>query len=75
MADYPLPNYEEYEGFPQLENGVGLIKAFEYEINKELAYINENPYLNKNYIIATGTLAKEFMVEVANKIMKKNLKV
>lgn len=71
MADYPLPNYEEYEGFPQLENGVGLIKAFEYEINKELAYINENPYLNKNYIIATGTLAKEFMVEVANKIMKK----
>lgn len=28
MADHPLPVREEYDGFPQLENGVGLIRTF-----------------------------------------------
>ena len=28
MCDLPLPAAEEYDGFPQLENGVGLARAF-----------------------------------------------
>ena len=27
-AGYPIPNYEEYDDFPQLENGVGLVRSF-----------------------------------------------
>lgn len=30
-AEMPLPSYEEYEDFPQIENGVGMIKMFEKE--------------------------------------------
>lgn len=71
MAEEPLPNYNEYEGFPQLENGVGLMKSFEYEVDKELANIKENIFLDKYYIIATGTLAEVFMKDIANKIMEK----
>ena len=71
MANSPLPNYENYEGFPQLENGVGLIKSFETEIDTELNKINKSVFLDKNYIIATGTLAKEFMERSSAKIMDK----
>ena len=71
MTRKKLPSYEEYEGFPQLENGVGLMKAFEYEIDMELKSLKDNIHLNKKYIIATGTLAKDFMNGLINKIMGK----
>ena len=32
IADLPLPRDEEYEDYPQIENGVGLLRRFEYEI-------------------------------------------
>lgn len=66
-----LPSLSEYEGFPQLENGVGLMKSFEYEIEKELENINHAKISNKNYIIATGTLAYDFMLGISKKIMNK----
>lgn len=28
MADYPIPPSEHYDGFPQLENGIGLVRSF-----------------------------------------------
>lgn len=71
MADLPLPDYQAYEGFPQLENGVGLVKSFEYEIDKTLASINQEASLDKKYIIATGVLAKNFIETTAKKIMDK----
>jgi len=79
MADYPIPEYDEYEGFPQIENGVGLIRNFEHEIDEELKKIDEDIILNKNYFIVTGTLAEKFMNRIKDKIMNKfkglNLKV
>ncbi|CCQ96021.1 putative FeS-containing Cyanobacterial-specific oxidoreductase [[Clostridium] ultunense Esp] len=71
LTDEPLPNYEEYEGFPQLENGVGLLKTFEHSIDGELDKIDEKFFSNKKYIIATGTLAEGFMNRIKNKIMEK----
>lgn len=71
MADYPIPHYHEYEGFPQIENGVGLIRNFEHEVDKELKNINNNKNLNKSYIIATGTLAYDFMLGIKDKILSK----
>lgn len=71
MADYPIPHYHEYEGFPQIENGVGLIRNFEHEVDKELKNINNNIDLNKSYIIATGTLAYDFMLGIKDKILSK----
>lgn len=71
VAEEELPSYEEYEGFPQLENGVGLMRLFLYEIEEELKKIDDNTIVNKKYIIATGTLAFKFMKDIANKIMQK----
>lgn len=36
MSGIKRPSYKEYEGFKQLENGVGLMTKQEYEYNKEL---------------------------------------
>ncbi|NMB27844.1 MAG: DUF512 domain-containing protein [Tissierellia bacterium] len=71
MTNRPLPSYKAYEGFPQIENGVGLMKSFEYEIDRELDNINRKIELNKNYILATGTLAEGFMNRIRDKIMNK----
>lgn len=65
------PSYEEYEGFPQLENGVGLMKSFEHDLMVELEKIEKPIKLNKKYIIATGTLAYDFMKKISKEIMKK----
>ncbi len=66
-----LPEYEEYEGFPQLENGVGLMRLFEEEVVKELSKIKAPIYKEKKYIIATGTLAYNFMCKIIELICKK----
>src|SRR5699024_8894031 len=69
MAHIPLPNYNDYEGFPQLENGVGLMKLFQYDVKKELKKISNDIKLDREYIIATGTLAYKFMTKIAKMLM------
>lgn len=71
LSNKELPSYDEYEGFPQYENGVGLMKSFEYEIEEEISKINEPIELSKKYIIATGTLAFDFMQRMVDKISPK----
>lgn len=71
VAKRTLPSSEEYEGYPQLENGVGLMKSFEEEIMDELSKINDTIKMNKRYIMATGTLASFFIKEMSNRIMEK----
>lgn len=66
-----LPSQNEYEGFPQLENGVGLMKSFGTEIVQELDKIKLPIRKKKKYILATGTLANNFMVEMKDKIIEK----
>lgn len=66
-----LPDYDEYEGFPQLENGVGLMKLFEDEVVKELNKIKEPIQLNRRYVFATGTLAYDFIVRIKDMILEK----
>lgn len=35
-ADLPLPSFESYGDFSQIENGVGLVRAFEREVDESL---------------------------------------
>ncbi|MCF6466457.1 DUF512 domain-containing protein [Clostridium sp. Cult2] len=71
LTEEPLPDYEEYEGFPQLENGVGLLRTFDNSIDEELRKIDDKIEINKKYIIATGTLAEDFLNRIKDKIMGK----
>ena len=66
-----LPEPEEYEGYPQLENGVGLMKSFEDEIDEELSKIKIESKINKKYALVTGTLASDYMNSLKEKILEK----
>lgn len=72
MANRKLLNYDEYEGFIQFENGVGMISKFEREIEDYLENLSED-YKSKikKVSIATGHSAYEFMCEMAKCIMEK----
>ena len=71
LTNNPLPRYEEYEGFPQLENGVGLMRLFEDEVVKELSKIKTPINKNNKLVIATGTLAYNFMCKIVELISNK----
>lgn len=71
VAKAEIPKFSEYEGFSQLENGVGLIRKFKDEV---LNHIKEKKVyeLKGKYYIVTGVLAYDFMLELSNEIIKHN---
>lgn len=72
MANRKLLDYDEYEGFIQFENGVGMISKFEREIKDCLENLSENQSSKiKKVSIATGHSAYKFMCEMAKCIMEK----
>ncbi len=82
LGNHRFPSVEDYEGFPQIENGVGLVTKFQAEIEEALSMEARKPEnnlmnqrvkhpeeINKVRVqLVTGTLAKDFMEDMANKI-------
>lgn len=69
-AQRPLPDEERYDGYPQIENGVGMITSFRAERDEALADIEE--YGEKREVgMITGVAAKALMEETASEIQKK----
>ncbi len=70
-AERPLPDASEYEGFPQIENGVGMISSFRdefYEVVEELE-------LTKTEIsIATGRAAYSLFTEFGKELERRGVK-
>ena len=62
LCDRTLPAYDDYEGFPQIENGVGLLRLFEGEM---LFALEERTPLSapKRFLMAGGTSAHAFFTE------------
>ncbi|MEG0050831.1 MAG: DUF512 domain-containing protein [Terrisporobacter sp.] len=71
-AKRPLLKYDEYEGFVQFEDGVGMITKMGSEVIKYLDTISDDRLNKKKKVsIATGNSAYEFMCEMAKRIMDK----
>lgn len=79
MAGVDMPDYEAYEDFPQIENGVGMIASFEKEFKEYLLDIDKNLKLNKiikdrdkkSISIATGVSAYKYIKRFTNILEKK----
>ena len=69
MAGLPLPPEEAYEGFPQIENGVGLITSMETEFTQALSELTLKK-LSRRVSIATGELAYPFIKSLTERIAK-----
>lgn len=64
-AGVKIPSAEEYEGFPQLENGVGLIASMKEEFDSAVRLIKKKPR-SRTVTIATGELAAGFIRGLAD---------
>lgn len=63
-AEMEIPPSEEYEGFPQIENGVGLIASMNEEF--QMAIKEEYPFKGERVVsIATGSAAYNFIKSIA----------
>lgn len=65
-----LPDHDFYEGFPQYENGVGLLRSFSTELTEALDD-TEACLSDKRFLIATGKLAAIFMKSMSDMIRDK----
>ena len=54
-ADLPLPSEDEYEGYPQIENGVGMVRSLTEEVEWELEDREGDDRVHEA-TIATGVL-------------------
>jgi putative radical SAM enzyme (TIGR03279 family) len=66
-----LPEYDEYEGFSQLENGVGLITLFNEEIDNALNKLTSYNRRERTVTLITGEYAADNLNKAALKIENK----
>ncbi len=71
LANAQLPSYDQYEDFPQIENGVGLMRQFEFEFLKYLDTVDKNMVINKTFSMITGKSAKPFLEGLVSKLTNK----
>ena len=67
-AKLEIPDEKEYEDYPQLENGVGLVRSFVNDFKEIIQY---NIVKDKTYIIVTGEAA----FPILSKLVKEHFSV
>ncbi len=70
LSGREMPAESYYEGYPQLENGVGMIRSDTEEFLECLENLPEMEY-NRKVTVATGVAAYEFVSSLAAAAMKK----
>ena len=70
LAERELPCEEEYDGYLQLENGVGMLRLLETEVRETLTELQGDDRQIKG-TIATGKLAAPFIQKYIREIQKK----
>lgn len=72
LAQSPIPLAEEYEGYGQIENGVGMVRSFLEEVKEYLTQLFPLEDKKRTISLATGLLAAPVLEEVLNKIKQVN---
>ena len=70
LAGRPLPEEERYDGYIQLENGVGMLRLLEEEVESALQEL-QGDGLEEEISIATGQLAAPFIERHVNSVRRK----
>ena len=70
LAGRELPGEDSYDGYPQLENGVGMLRLLRREVEEELAG-REGDLKERRISLATGILAGPYMEMLICLIRKK----
>jgi len=73
-AKLPLPSEDYYEEYPQIENGVGMIRSMECEIDEEIAFLGEDGFglcEKREISVVTGEAAYDFIKKSVEKLTQK----
>lgn len=65
-AGEEMPSAYDYEGYPQIENGVGLLRKFEEEFYPALEDAPQGTAKGKHFTIITGVSAAPWFTKLAN---------
>ena len=65
-----MPNADYYDGYPQLDNGVGLVRSFCDDFLDELEYCNKKS-INKKVTLATGVDFFPYLFNLCKKAEEK----
>ena len=72
LADKKIPKDDYYEDYSQIDNGVGMLRSFECEVDSILKILTkEETRIKRNISVATGVAAYDFICKMASKIHKK----
>ncbi len=66
-AEEEIPSWQEYDGFPQIENGVGLCASLEWEFNDAIED-RKKLRVKTPKTIVTGKLAFDFVSKLISKV-------
>lgn len=69
-AKLPIPKAQEYDGFPQIENGVGLVASMAEEFDEAIGHIPDKQF-SRNIAIATGEIAYDFIKSLSDRLIQK----
>lgn len=75
LAEEELPEEERYDGYLQLENGVGMLRLLQEEFAEGLKQFKASDRLNKEQekerqiTVATGLLAQKYIQRMAEQVM------
>ena len=71
LAEQPLPSAENYDGYIQLENGVGMITLLRDEFREALAAEKGDANLKRTVTLVTGKLAGPILEELTGEMKEK----
>ena len=69
-AEELIPDARAYEGFPQLENGVGLVASMREEFDTGIKHLNVKK-INREVSVATGEISYKFIKDLCQILEKK----
>ena len=75
LAERELPEEDNYDGYIQLENGVGMLRLLQEEFSEALSDAPGDANLKKEVSIATGRLAAPHLTQLMGSLTEKYPKV
>ena len=69
-AGLPIPQSDDYQGYPQIENGVGMVRSFQDEFEDYFNDLSASK-ISKKISIATGALATDLINNAVATIKEK----
>ncbi len=71
LAGLPVHTESYYEGYPQLENGVGMMTSLRTEFRDALKDADADPNLIREISVATGVAAYDYMCGLVTELQQK----